>query len=261
MTKVDPTRLYSAAPQGMIRIPATRFDFKVEGIEIEGGNRAGVDVQYPWEDIARRHHLHSMQLPAFFIDKYPVTNADFKKFLDASHYHPKDDHNFLRDWKNGTYPDGWANKPVTWVSLEDTRAYAAWAGKRLPHEWEWQLAAQGTDGRLYPWGSKWDPSMVPAPDRTRDVTSPDDVSAHPQAASPFGVEDLVGNVWQWTDEYTDEHTRAAILRGGSYYKPQGSVWYFPQAYELDQHGKYLLMSPGRDRAATVGFRCAADATP
>jgi formylglycine-generating enzyme required for sulfatase activity len=199
-----------------------------------------------------------MQVPSFFIDKYPVTNAEFKKFLDASHYRPKDDHNFLKDWKSGTYPDGWANKPVTWVSLEDARAYAAWAGRRLPHEWEWQLAAQGTDGRLYPWGPKWDASMVPATDRTRDVSAPDDVSAHPQAGSPFGVEDLVGNVWQWTDEYTDEHTRAAILRGGSYYKPVGSVWYFPQAYELDQHGKYLLMSPGRDRAATVGFRCAAD---
>jgi formylglycine-generating enzyme required for sulfatase activity len=259
ITEIKPTKLFAAAPQGMVRIPASLFNFKVEGIELEGGNRAGVDVQYPWEDVARRHHLHSMQVPAFFIDKYPVTNAEFKKFLDSTHYHPKDDHNFLKDWKSGTYPDGWANKPVTWVSLEDARAYAAWAGKRLPREWEWQLAAQGTDGRLYPWGSKWDASMVPATDRTRDVSAPDDVSAHPQAASPFGVEDLVGNVWQWTDEYTDEHTRAAILRGGSYYKPVGSVWYFPQAYELDQHGKYLLMSPGRDRAATVGFRCAADA--
>jgi formylglycine-generating enzyme required for sulfatase activity len=261
MTEIAPTKPYTAAPQGMVKIPATRFDFTVEGIEIEGGNRAGVDVQYPWEDAARRHHLHSMQLPAFFIDKYPVTNAEFKKFLDASRYHPRDDHNFLKDWKNGAYPDGWANKPVTWVSLEDARAYAAWAGKRLPHEWEWQLAAQGADGRLYPWGSKWDAAMVPATSRSRDVTAPDDVSAHPQAASPFGVEDLIGNVWQWTDEYADEHTRAAILRGGSYYKPVGSLWYFPQAYELDQHGKYLLMSPGRDRAATVGFRCAADAAP
>lgn len=259
ITEIKPTKPYTAAPQGMVRIPASHFNFKVEGIELEGGNRVGVDVQYPWEDAARRNHLHSMQVPSFFIDKYPVTNAEFKKFLDSSRYRPKDDHNFLKDWKNGTYPDGWANKPVTWVSLEDARAYAAWAGKRLPHEWEWQFAAQGADGRLYPWGSKWDASMVPATDRTRDVSAPDDVSAHPQAASPFGVEDLVGNVWQWTDEYTDEHTRAAILRGGSYYKPVGSVWYFPQAYELDQHGKYLLMSPGRDRAATVGFRCAADA--
>ena len=59
----------------------------------------------------------------------------------------------MKDWKNGTYPEGWAKKPVTWVSLEDARAYAKWAGKRLPHEWEWQYAAQGTDGRVYPWGN------------------------------------------------------------------------------------------------------------
>jgi gamma-glutamyl hercynylcysteine S-oxide synthase len=90
------------------------------------------------------------------------------------------------------------------------------------------------------------------------LRSPDEVTAHPQGASPFGVEDTTGNVWQWTDEYQDEHTRAAILRGGSYYVPQGSKWYFPQAYELQQHGKFLLMSPGRDRAGTISFRCVVD---
>ena len=70
-----------------------------------------------------------MQIKPFYMDKYPVTNAEFKKFLDATHYHPKDSLNFLKDWKDGTYPDGWANKPVTWVSIEDARAYAKWAGK------------------------------------------------------------------------------------------------------------------------------------
>ncbi len=52
--------------------------------------------------------------------------------------------------------------------------------------------------------------------------------------------DMVGNVWQWTDEYVDDHTRGGILRGGNYYQPQGSIWYFPQAYRNDQHGKLLL---------------------
>ena len=60
--------------------------------------------------------------------------------------------------------------------------------------------------------------------------------------------DLVGNVWQWTDEYIDEHTRGGILRGGSYYQPQGSIWYFPQAYTHDEHGKLLLMAPSKDRS-------------
>jgi formylglycine-generating enzyme required for sulfatase activity len=88
---------------------------------------------------------------------------------------------------------------------------------------------------------------------------PDDVDAHPDGASASGIMDLVGNVWQWTDEYVDEHTRAAILRGGSAYQPQTSHWYFPQAYRLDQHGKYLLMAPCKDRSAGIGFRCVADA--
>ena len=249
----------AAPPEGMVLISGGDFVFKVRGIEIEGDDDIGVDVQYPWEDQARRFHEHPMHIASFYIDKYPVTNAQFKLFLDATHYHPADDQHFLLDWKNGTYPDGWANKPVNWVSLEDARAYAQWAGKRLPHEWEWQFAAQGTDHRLYPWGSRWDPLNAPLPNQGRTMRGPDDVGAHPAGDSPQGVADLVGNVWQWTDEFVDEHTRAAILRGGSSYQPQGSIWYFPPAYRNDEHGKLLLMAPGMDRSAMVGFRCVKDA--
>ena len=147
---------------------------------------------------------------------------------------------------------------MTWVSLDDARAYAQWAGKRLPHEWEWQYAAQGLDGRIYPWGNSWLADAVPAFDKGHDMAPPSDVTANPKGASPFGVMDLVGNVWQWTDEYTDDHTRAAVLRGGSHYQPQGSKWYFPQAYKLSQHGKYLLMAPSIDRSGAIGFRCVVD---
>jgi gamma-glutamyl hercynylcysteine S-oxide synthase len=258
MVDISATKTASTAPTGMVRIPGGKFDFQVTGIEIEGSNWEGVDFQYPWEDSPRRGHQHDMTLKPFYMDRYPVTNAEFKKFMDATQYHPKDDHNFLRDWNNGTPPVGWENKPVTWVSLEDARTYAQWAGKRLPHEWEWQYAAQGTDGRLYPWGDQWNDSAVPAPDKGRDLTGPANVDAHPKGASPFGVMDLVGNVWQWTDEFVDEHTRAAALRGGSYYQAQNSNWYFPQAYKLNQHGKYLLMAPSKDRAGTLGFRCVVD---
>jgi formylglycine-generating enzyme required for sulfatase activity len=256
---IAPTKPAATAPEGMVWIPRANFEFRVSGIEIEGGNDVGVDVQYPWEDAPRRHHSKTLEIKPFYIDKFPVTNAEFKKFVDATHYRPKDDHNFLRDWMNDSYPEGWANKPVTWVSLEDARAYAAWAGKRLPHEWEWQYAAQGTDNRLYPWGNQWNAAAVPAVETRRVMRPPTDVNAYAQGASPFGVMDLVGNVWQWTEEFIDPHTRAAILRGGSYYQPQGSMWYFPQAYKLNEHGKYLLIAPSTDRSATVGFRCVVDA--
>lgn len=259
LVEIAPTKPAPSAPENMIRIPGTDYEFRTAGIMIEGGNDLGVDVQYSWEDAPHRYHLHQMHVNSFYIDKYPVTNADFKKFLDAAQYHPKDDHNFLRDWKNGNYPDGWAHKPVTWVSLEDARAYAAWAGKRLPHEWEWQYAAQGTDGRIYPWGNEWDASAVPPPEKRREMREPTNVDAFPKGASPFGVMDLVGNIWQWTDEVVDEHTRNGILKGGSYYQPQGSLWYFPQAYKVNEHGKYLLIAPSKDRAGTLGFRCVADA--
>jgi iron(II)-dependent oxidoreductase len=261
LVPVPNTKPAKAIPQNMVEIPAAEFDFTVQGIEIEGSDAVGVDVSYPWEDSARRFHQHKIAINRFYIDRYNVTNGQYKAFLDATHYHPKDDLNFLKDWKSGSYPQGWAEKPVTWVSLEDARAYAAWTGKRLPHEWEWQYAAQGTDGRVYPWGNEWNSGAVPVPQKDRVLRAPDDSTAHPLGASPFGAFDMVGNVWQWTDEYVDEHTRAAILRGGSYYQPQFSLWYFPQAYRNDQHGKLLLMAPSKDRSGVVGFRCAVDAAP
>ena len=248
----------STAPSDMVVIPAGQFDFVVSGIEIEGQTWAGVDFQYPWESSARRGHRRLMQMEAFFIDRCCVTNAQFKTFIDATHYQPRDAHHFLRDWKDGAPQAGWENKPVTWVALDDARAYAHWAGKRLPHEWEWQYAAQGADGRRYPWGNEWNPDAVPEPNRGRELLPPAAVDAHPEGASPFGAMDLIGNVWQWTDEYADEHTRAAVLRGGSSYQPQSSHWYFPQAWRLDQHGKYLLMAPCKDRSGCIGFRCVAD---
>jgi gamma-glutamyl hercynylcysteine S-oxide synthase len=256
ITPIAKTAPARSAPPGMVYIPGGEFDFEVSGIE-EEDNGPGVDFQYPWEREPVRQHSHTMNLAPFYIDTFPVTNAQFKAFLRATNYRPADAFDFLKDWTAGAYPAGWGARPVTWVSLEDARAYAAWAHKRLPHEWEWQFAAQGSGGRLYPWGNAWNPSKVPVPDTGRLLTAPSNVDTS-SGESPFGVRDLVGNVWQWTDEYTDMHTRAAVLRGGSYYQPQGSGYYFPQAYRLDQHGKYLLMSPGRDRSGTIGFRCVKD---
>jgi gamma-glutamyl hercynylcysteine S-oxide synthase len=259
IVEIKPTKVATAAPAGMVRVAGGEFNFQVHGIEIEGGNDPGVDVQYPWEDSARRFHSHRMSVHSFYIDRTPVTNAEFKKFLDATKYHPKDDHNFVHDWRDAKYQDGRGRKPVTWVAIEDARAYAEWAGKRLPHEWEWQYAAQSSDGRVYPWGNEWNTNMLPSADLGPVRRAPAEVDAFVNGASPFGVLDLEGNISQWTDEYRDEHTRAAIIRGGASYQPRGSIWYFPQTYRLDEHQKYLLMAPGRDRAGTIGFRCVVDA--
>ncbi|WP_416306784.1 formylglycine-generating enzyme family protein [Neptunicella sp. SCSIO 80796] len=258
MVEIELTEPVKDAPDGMIAIPSGQFDFKVGGIEIEGYMWAGLDFQYPWESLPRRAHYHHMKISSFFIDKYPVTNTDYYQFILATGYYPDDDHNFLKDWVDGRPRKGWENKPVTWVSIEDARAYASWANKRLPNEWEWQYAAQGDDGRLFPWGNSWDAEAVPEINTRRHLVAPDDVDAHPNGASPFGVMDMVGNIWQWTNEFIDKHTRAASLRGGSSYQPATSHWYFPQAYQLDQHGKYLLMAPCKDRSGMLGFRCIVD---
>ncbi len=273
MVETGPSVASKEAPEGMVLVPGGEFLFKVHGVEVEGGDMPGLDVQYPWEETPHRFHERKLMVKPFFMDKYPVTNAEFKKFLDATNYSPKDRGNFLKDWKDGKIPAGWENRPVTWVSLEDARAYARWAGKRLPHEWEWQFAAQGTDGRLYPWGNQLyataqdqqagaDPLKsgfyFPVRDAGRTMRGPDPVDAHPNGASPYGVMDMVGNVWQWTDEFTDEHTRAAIVRGGEYYAPHGSIWYFPDEITNDTHGKLLLMAPSIDRSGGIGFRCVKD---
>ena len=164
-SRFRPPRPPPRLPQAWSKFPAESFDFKVQGTEIEGSAMPMVDVQYPWEDTPRRFHEHSHagQAP-FFIDKFPVTNAQFKQFLDATHYAPKDSINFLRDWKNGTYPQGWDNRPVTWVSLEDARAYAK-VGRQAPAPRVG--VATGSAGHRWPrlsLGQLWQPANVPTPD-------------------------------------------------------------------------------------------------
>ncbi len=230
-------------PDGMIAIPGTdRFRFKIEGT-------TGI---IPYADFP---HGKEVKIPAFYIDKYPVTNQEFKRFLDSSGYQPSDTVNFLRHWLNGMYPTRQEQYPVVYISYEDAREYSRWAGKRLPTELEWQYAAQGGDGRIWPWGGEFDSTRCNV-----GLDRPTPVDRHPTGASPAGVMDLVGNVWQLTnDVYDNGIYYYVIIRGGSYYDPTSSWWYVkggPQP--LDKTQMLLRISPGFERNATVGFRCAAD---
>ena len=220
----------------------------------------GAGFQFPWESHPQLEHNHTLEVGPFFIDKYPVTGLRYEAFLNATSYVPADSHNFLKNWNGGRLaPEALRQAPVTYVSLEEARAFCRWAGGRLPHAYEWQYAAQGLDGRPYPWGNKPDPSRYPSLHSGTQLAAPIPVgSFSPQGDSPFGVADLVGTVWQWTDEFFDEHTRQALLRGGSNYRPSGSDWYYPQAVELDTFNKYLLMAASFDRTGTIGFRCVSD---
>jgi len=200
-------------------------------------------------------HDYEADVKAFLIDEAEVSNADFKRFVDATRYRPKHAKNFLKHWPRGALPHELADHPVVYVDLSDARAYARWAGTRLPTEAEWHLAAQGTDGRTWPWGNAFDPSRC-------NTTGTDTMSVRslPDGRSPCGCYHMSGNVWEWTEsERDDGHTRFAIIRGGSYFKAEGSGWYVqggPQP--CTSHAKFLLMWPGLDRCATVGFRCVVD---
>ena len=276
MTFIQPAPM-SAAPPGTVLIPGKSvWRFSVSGTEIEGRTVAGNDVQFPWESVASTSHApHHLQVPNLYVDVTPVTNDAYAAFLASSHYIPTDTHNFLRDWTPGSaagdppsVPPGWGNKPVTWVDLRDARAFCVAAGKRLPHDWEWQYVAEdGVPGKLYPWGSTPDPSRYPPQNHSTTRPPPPDVGSFPSGDTPSGVKDLMGNVWQWTDEFSDAHTRVGLVRGGSYYTAVGSMWYFPnnlldtsaRGVNVQTHNKLLLMAPSYDRHGTVGFRCVADA--
>jgi len=247
-------------PVGMAAIPGGPFHFDVQfRIRECGWYESTQDL------IKNFSKLHSMisrardvVLAPYAMDRTPVTNALFAEFLKASGYQPKARTNFLKHWRNGAPPQGKENHPVVFVDLEDARAFAQWAGKRLPTEEEWQFAAQGADERKFPWGNE-----VPKPNDDRcNGFGPDTtpVKQFPAGRSPFGLYDMCGNTWEWTgSERTDGVNRFAILRSGSHYQADGSIWYMDGGpREVSFGSKCLLTWPGIDRCATVGFRCAVD---
>ena len=195
-----------------------------------------------------------VRLSPYAVDLTPVTNLQFANFLKESGYRPRQPENFLKHWKHGAPPDDKKDHPVVYVDLDDARAYADWTGKRLPTEEEWQYAAQGPDLLLYPWGNEMKPGVCNGGE-TGDTTS---VTAFPEGRSPFGCHDMCGNVWEWTEsERSDGRTRFCVLKGGSFYQATGSEWYAdggPQPSIFAS--KFLLMWPGLNRCATIGFRCA-----
>jgi formylglycine-generating enzyme required for sulfatase activity len=139
---------------------------------------------------------HRLYLPDYFIAKTPVTNAQYAAFVDATGYRQPD------HWKGGKPPKGKEDHPVVYVSWYAAMTFCDWLSEvtsklyRLPSEAEWEKAARGTDGRIYPWGNEWNPKRCNSKEGGQGGTTP--VGAYPQGASPYGLLDMAGNVWEWT---------------------------------------------------------------
>lgn len=257
----------SKAPEGMVVIPAGIF-------QCDNYRTGDSFIPYP-ENLTSKGQQVKMR--KFFMDKFPVTNKQYKEFLDATGYQPIDTTNFLKHWQNNQIPNGEENYPVVYVTLEDAQQYAKWAGKRLPTEMEWQYAAQTEKGNEWPWVQKTPVKRIEEsitetlsvwklmgiePDRCNlgdGFLYP--VGKYPKGKNPYGLYDLVGCVWQLTNDVYDNTTyRYIMVKGGSYFMPSSSFWYVQGGPRELNYRQYLLrVSPSFERKATVGFRCVKDA--
>ncbi|MCG6968549.1 MAG: formylglycine-generating enzyme family protein [Gammaproteobacteria bacterium] len=241
----------------MVKVPAGEF--------IMGTNYERADAQDQPE--------HTIELSAFYIDKYPVTNAQYARFVMQTNHRPP------LDWENGKIPDGKLLHPVTMVSWYDAKAYCEANDKRLPTEAEWEKAARGNDGNRWPWGNKMDTSRV---NTYYNVGSTTEVTKYAGGVSPYGVFDLAGNVSEWTasdfNPYTDSDAPSILfqpkqvkaqtpqdrslkvadlvpVQGVTYKVRRGGSWKSDPFATSAYHRNYSLPHYASD---FFGFRCAKD---
>ncbi|MFB0535945.1 MAG: formylglycine-generating enzyme family protein [Anaerolineae bacterium] len=238
-----------SAPPGMVLVPAGEF--------IMGSSDSDPDAA---DDEKPQHTVY---LDAFYIDKYEVTNAQYRACVEAGTCAAPAD---TTDYDHADY----AQHPVVYVSWNDADTYCRWAGKRLPTEAEWEKAARGMDGWIYPWGNAFDGGKLNFCDANctydwKDASANDGYAAtapvgrFPAGASPYGALDMAGNVWEWVADWYDsgyysqspgrnppgpDSGEDRVLRGTSWLNNQWGARCTARYRDLP-----------RLRSIVVGFRC------
>ena len=224
----------------MLRIPPGPF-------------RMGWDKRMPDEG-----PMHLVYTGAYWMDRHEVTNAQYREFIMATGRRPP------AHWRGGAPPPRRAQHPVVYMTWYDAREFCRWAGKRLPTEAEWEKAARGPDGRIFPWGNAFDPSKANTPQTGIGDTMP--VGSFEDGKSPYGLYDMAGNVYEWTASWylaypanarpsENYGRRFRVVRGGSYvdcefYRCGLSAPTFNRAFFVPE-----------TRNSGFGFRCARSETP
>jgi iron(II)-dependent oxidoreductase len=223
----------------MVLIPAGPFEYGY------GRNQRDVEklikkLKASWADMyATEIPKRTVELPDYYIDRFEVTNQLYGRFIKETRRKPP---RYLR-WPQYNAP----RQPIVGVGWGEAEAYCKWAGKQLPSEEEWEKAARGTDGRLWPWGNEPDDTRYNGKKQANYSTLM--VGSFPAGDSPYGVADMAGNVWEMTSSQWKDQSKA--MRGGSYLNPPAEArttvrW--AAAEKSAQEG-----------ASWLGFRCVMDA--
>lgn len=238
-------------PEGMVYVPAGEFIM---------GSDPDVD---PMTDALDELPQHKVFLDAYFIDKHEVSNADYTKFVEATGHR----NSIFWDNPKFNHPD----QPVVGVTWGDATAYAEWGGKRLPTEAEWEKAARGTDGRIWPWGNEFDPTKCNFDDEGKfdghldgfAMAAP--VKSFEQGASPYGALNMVGNVAEWVADWFEaeyyaispaENPKGPPTSGMGKKSWRGASWFAGSEQMRCAFREYDdIVASGQ----ILGFRCAMDA--